>query len=75
IESSINTTSGSTDTTWTSIGRTHSSKLGSFGLGLLSIPWSNYRYNQSATDTLRTSTKTIQVSSQSSTSPALLPIL
>ncbi|MBA0571022.1 hypothetical protein Golob_004618, partial [Gossypium lobatum] len=33
-----------------------------------------YRYNQSATDTLKTSTKTGQVSSQSSTSPALLPI-
>ncbi|MBA0812653.1 hypothetical protein Gohar_026598 [Gossypium harknessii] len=39
--SSIDTTLGSTDTTQTSIGRMHFSKQGSFGLGLLSIPWSD----------------------------------
>ncbi|MBA0608787.1 hypothetical protein Godav_020970 [Gossypium davidsonii] len=49
--SSTSTTLGSTDTTQTSIGRTYSSKQNSFGLGLLSIPWSDlsiysefYRY-------------------------------
>ncbi|MBA0716081.1 hypothetical protein Golax_014947, partial [Gossypium laxum] len=41
IGSSTDTTLGSTDTTQTSIGRTHSSKESSFFLGLLSIPWSN----------------------------------
>ncbi|MBA0735324.1 hypothetical protein Gogos_019182, partial [Gossypium gossypioides] len=48
---STNTTLGSPDTTRTSIGRTYSSKQDSFGLGLLSIPWSDlpmssefYRY-------------------------------
>ncbi|MBA0811036.1 hypothetical protein Gohar_002971, partial [Gossypium harknessii] len=40
-ESSDDTTLGSTDTTQTSISRTHSSKQGSFGLGLLSTPWSD----------------------------------
>ncbi|MBA0678170.1 hypothetical protein Goari_019530, partial [Gossypium aridum] len=49
--SSTDTTLGSTDTTQTSICRTYSSKQDSFGLGLLSIPWSDlpiyskfYRY-------------------------------
>ncbi|MBA0794271.1 hypothetical protein Gohar_018621 [Gossypium harknessii] len=49
--SSTDITLGSTDTTQTSIGRTYSSKQDSFGLGLLSIPWSDlpiysefYRY-------------------------------
>ncbi|MBA0574720.1 hypothetical protein Golob_007003 [Gossypium lobatum] len=49
--SSIEITLCSIDTAWTFIGRTHSSKQGSFGLGLLSIPWSDlqissefYRY-------------------------------
>ncbi|MBA0643831.1 hypothetical protein Goklo_028088 [Gossypium klotzschianum] len=58
--SSTSTTLGSTDTTQTSIGRTYSSKQNSFGLGLLSIPWSDilesllsiqdsfYRYNEAA---------------------------
>ncbi|MBA0777974.1 hypothetical protein Gotri_005915 [Gossypium trilobum] len=34
-------TLGSIDITRTSIGRTHSSKQGSFGQGLRSIPWSD----------------------------------
>ncbi|MBA0749753.1 hypothetical protein Gogos_003647, partial [Gossypium gossypioides] len=36
--SSTDTTLGSTDTTRTSISRMYSSKEGSFGLGLLSVP-------------------------------------
>ncbi|MBA0778150.1 hypothetical protein Gotri_006051, partial [Gossypium trilobum] len=36
--SSTDTTLGSTDTTWTSIGRTQSNMQGSFGMGLLPIP-------------------------------------
>ncbi|MBA0701586.1 hypothetical protein Goari_027291, partial [Gossypium aridum] len=51
IGSSTDTTLGSTDTTRTSIGITHSSESGTFRLGLLPIPWSDlpiqleyYRY-------------------------------
>ncbi|MBA0723362.1 hypothetical protein Golax_003945, partial [Gossypium laxum] len=40
-KSSDDTTLGSIDTTRTSISKTQSSKQGSFGLGLLSIPWSD----------------------------------
>ncbi|MBA0867496.1 hypothetical protein Goshw_000483 [Gossypium schwendimanii] len=39
--SNTDATLGSIDITRTSIGRTHSSKQGSFGHGLLSIPWSD----------------------------------
>ncbi|MBA0643832.1 hypothetical protein Goklo_028088 [Gossypium klotzschianum] len=85
--SSTSTTLGSTDTTQTSIGRTYSSKQNSFGLGLLSIPWSDlsiysefYRYLEdlycnNSTDTLKTSTETSQDSSQSLASPTLLSVL
>ncbi|MBA0683729.1 hypothetical protein Goari_025361, partial [Gossypium aridum] len=74
LQNSTDRNGSSTETTRTSIDKTHSSKQGSFGLGLLSIHRSNPPIQPNATDTLKTSIETSQVNRQSSASPVFLPI-
>ncbi|KAG4129118.1 hypothetical protein ERO13_D09G058025v2 [Gossypium hirsutum] len=74
LQNSTDRNGSSTETTQISIDKTHSSKQGSFGLGLLSIPWSDPPIQSSATDTLKASIETSQLNRQSSASPAFLLI-